>query len=71
MSSAQTRLPSGLNATPSTAHPDPRRLSRSAPMSASNSRTRPSTLAVAMRDPSTFEVGRADVGRASERRRIL
>jgi len=40
-------------------------------MSASNSRTRPSTLAVAMRDPSTFEVGRADVGRASERRRIL
>ena len=62
MSRAQIRTPShklegasfvasGPKATPSTAHPDPRRLSWWAPVSASNSRTRPSTLAVAMRDP--------------------
>src|SRR5829696_645745 len=51
MSRAQTRtpshqlveasfVPSGLNATPSTAQPDPRRLSCGAPVSASDSRTR-------------------------------
>src|SRR5918996_944150 len=44
--------PSELNATPSTAHPDPRRTRCGAPVSASNKWTRPSTRAVAMSDPS-------------------
>ncbi len=45
-------VPSGLKLTPATAHPEPRRTSCCAPVSASNSRTVPSSLAVATRDPS-------------------
>ena len=54
-------VPSGLKLTPSTAHPEPRRTSCSAPVSASNSRTVRSALAVATRDPSGPE---GDIGDA-------